>query len=341
MFKIYDFDQLPDEFSDTLLLGNGASMAIDPCFSYGSLLGHAHTEGLVTDDVQAVFDHLETSDFELVRRMLRHAYHINQALEISEDRTQPSYETLRDALIQSVRATHVEHQDVVPHVEAMYGFMSRYDLVLSLNYDLTVYWALLRGNEAHGGHRFKDCWVRGSFDGDWTRFQEPMRGMDGSTLVFYPHGNLTLATSIDEGEAKFQVDAGDASLLERIIAEWENGDHLPLFVSEGESKQKEAAISRSGYLSTVYNDVMTGLGKSVTVYGWAMADNDHHILRRVCSPTVRRMAISVYRGGRSDRQLQPHCLRLTGRVRELNDRMPIYFFDAESDGCWLNYSEGG
>lgn len=339
VFKIHDFNEIAADFSHTLLLGNGASMAIDACFSYGTLLGHARSEGLVTEDVEAVFDHLETSDFELVMRMLRHAYHVNRALGISEDRTQPAYEALRDALIQSVRDTHVEHQNVVPHAEAIHNFMSRYDLVLSLNYDLTVYWAMLRGNEAHGGNRFKDCWVRGTFDGDWNRFQEPMRGMDGSTLVFYPHGNLTLATSLDQGEAKFQLETGDANLLERIIAEWESADYLPLFVSEGESKQKEAAISRSGYLSTVFNDVMTSLGESVTVYGWSMAENDHHILRRVCAPAVSRLAVSVYRGGKTDRQLHPYCLNLKSRIRELNDRVSIRFFDAESDSCWLKYSE--
>jgi hypothetical protein len=182
--------------------------------------------------------------------------------------------------------------------------MSRYDTVLSVNYDLTVYWAMLKGNEAFGGTWFKDCWLHGTFEGDWVRFREPMKGVSGATLVFYPHGNLALTSSLTEGEVKLSVDSGSGSLLDRVILEWAEGDRLPLFVSEGKSSQKEAAISRSGYLSTVYNDVMTQLDETVTIYGWALSEQDDHIVRRVCSPRVKRIAISVYRGGRTDEQLQ-------------------------------------
>jgi len=192
-----------------------------------------------------VFDYLGTSDFELVMRMLRHAYYVNLALDISEDLTDGACNDLKVTLIEAVRAIHIEHDDSAPHLTQVYKFMSRYNTVLSLNYDLTVYWSMLLGNEEIGGNWFKDCWGGGAFDGDWGRFRQPI-GVDGTTLVFYPNGNLILATSLTGGEVKLSVSKPYMRLLGKVISTWEAGEYLPLFVSEGESKQKLAAISRSG-----------------------------------------------------------------------------------------------
>jgi hypothetical protein len=335
MVKIYDFGDIADDFQDTLLLGNGASMALAPCFSYRSLFQHATDEGWITDEVQAVFDYTESSDFELVMRMMRHAYHVNRALKITDDATQRAYNALKEALIRAVRSSHIEQDVLLPHVVPIYTFMKRYDIVLSLNYDLTTYWAMLKENEDLGGAWFKDAWINGEFDGDWERLQEPLRSVGGATLVFYPHGNLMLATSLSGEETKLSAEQPFGRLLDRVIRAWETQDRLPLFVSEGETQQKHAAISRSGYLSTVYNDVMTKIGPSVTIYGWSMAENDDHILRRVCSPKISRIAVSVHRDGRTDAQLNVACLGLLHRIRQVNTVIQVRFFDSQSSGCWL------
>src|SRR4051812_22039007 len=118
MIKVLNFEAIADIYRDTLVLGNGSSIALDPCFSYRSLLGKAVEEKLITEDVQTVFDYLKSSDFELVMRMLRHAFKVNQALGIDERRTARAYGDLRAALIRSVRATHVLHEKVVSHFDA-------------------------------------------------------------------------------------------------------------------------------------------------------------------------------------------------------------------------------
>lgn len=63
-------------------------------------------------------------------------------------------------------------------------------------------------------------------------------------------------------------------LLERILRAWEEGKGFPLFVSEGHWRQKLRAIQRSGYLSTVYSSVMSDLGDTVAVYGWALKERE-------------------------------------------------------------------
>jgi hypothetical protein len=333
MPTIYDWTDLEDDFSDTLVIGNGGSIAIDSCFSYRSLLQAARDDKLITESIQKVFDYLETEDFELVMRLVWHAFHVNSALEIEEVATLTAYKDIRQALVKAVQRMHAGYEVVEPHLRPIWSFMQRFDDVLSLNYDLIVYWAMLEGN-LELGTWFKDCFIGGEFDTEWERLREPYNA-SGSTLVFYPHGNLALATDIKTGDYKVTRSDSFDSLLRRIVDTWESGDSVPLFVSEGESKQKERAILRSGYLSTVYNSVMPSLGPTYTVYGWSMSENDDHILRRIAGRRTTKIAISVYRGSRGARQLDRDCSAIESRIAQLNDEIEVFFFESDSAGCWL------
>jgi hypothetical protein len=173
MIDIVSWADLAGSFPDTLILGNGASIAIDSCFQYSSLLEQAEDASLITAEVRSIFDYLETQDFELVMRMIRHAYHVNQALRVDEASTTKAYQDIRTALVVSVRNVHPVYESVTRYLPAMHEFMRRFDTVLSLNYDLLVYWAMMEGNRTNGTW-FKDCFVKGIFDDDWTRFRDPM-----------------------------------------------------------------------------------------------------------------------------------------------------------------------
>jgi hypothetical protein len=221
------------------------------------------------------------------------------------------------------------------HLDPIQKFMGRFKKVLSLNYDLIVYWAMLEGNETRAGRWFKDCWLNGSFDGDWEWLATPYQTA-ATTLVFYPHGSLLFATHPREGEIKISVGASAYNLVERIVSVWADENALPMFVSEGESAQKSASIARHGYLSTVYNDVMTDIGPSVAIYGWGMGENDDHILHRIASREVGRIAVSVYAGGQTSDEIDKYCMQLKWRIEKHNTAARVEFFDSMSPGCWNN-----
>ncbi|MFL5614829.1 MAG: DUF4917 family protein [Gemmatimonadaceae bacterium] len=337
MPEIHNWLDIADQYADTLLLGNGASIGLHSGFSYPSLYGYAGAQELIGRSARAIFDQFSTTDFEWVMLLLWNAERVNAALRIEEDATRTTYAGLRDALIKSVRALHVEYDNVRRYMPPIGSFIEQFSKVFSLNYDLTLYWALREANESYKASRFKDCWISGVFDRNWERLKEPI-GTDETTLVFYPHGNLVLVTNPIDGEIKISRNDGSERLLDSIIDAWQSGDWLPLFVSEGSTQQKEAAIRRSDYLSTVYEDVMRDLGRSVVVYGWSMGDNDDHILRRLCAKDVRKMAISVYRGDRSGEQLDTACEETVLRVHRHNRDIELQFFDSSSAGCWKNQS---
>jgi hypothetical protein len=328
------WSDIEDEFDGALLLGNGASIAVDLRFSYPSLLSTAREQGLVTNRVQRVFDYFVTNDFEHVLELLWRTYRVNTALGTGAHVTRRAYEEVRAALVGAVLENHTEYPIVDPHIERIYTFLQRFDKVISLNYDLIVYWAMMKGNERLGNW-FKDCFIHsGRFEYNWKDLEEPYEA-DGTTLVFYPHGNLILATTRDWEEIKIQREDEFEILLDRIAVEWNGGEVIPLFVSEGETRQKLKTIRRSEYLSRVYHSVLPDAGPSLVIYGSSLNDNDDHIFQQLRKSRIDRIAISVYRGDRVDDEIASRVEDVRGKLSGYWPRASLTFFDAESDGCWL------
>lgn len=312
----------------TIVMGNGASIAVSPRFSYGSLLDHAKGNGLLTEDVQRLFGFFDTQDFELVLRLVWQATNVNKSLGISDDRTHEAYRHVRDCLIEAVRAVHPEHEEVEAHLPLMCRFLKSFDTVLSLNYDLLVYWTMTHGLNGDGRHRFKDCflWNR-RFDDDWMKYRQLYKEV-ANTLVFYPHGSLALCRNAVEQE--FKIHAVGTGLLEAILAEWQSERAVPLFVSEGTKAQKICSIQSSYYLSTVHREVLTSGTGALTILGWGIGEHDRHLLQRMRSAGIKRVAVSVFRND------QIYCNYACQTIRDDLGEVHVDFFDSESPGCWIH-----
>lgn len=328
-YHIYKWSEISGDFSNSIILGNGASISIDDSFGYSSLKDHAFSNGLLTEDVQALFTFFGTDDFELVLRLVWQANKVNLALEIHDQRTIAAYEHVRNCLIAAVQSIHPAYHEVEDQLPKIARFLSRFNTILSLNYDLTLYWVIMFASRVRNNHSFKDCIVRGEFDGDWQRFRKPISWRDHKTsLVFYPHGSLVLAKNIIETERKLEARFG-SDLLNSILHYWELGQYVPLFVSEGRSEQKVRAIYNSHYLSTVYQEVIPSLSGSLVIYGWGLGVQDVHILNRLKLSSVVNIAISVFGNN------QNYCNQAEQMIRDYVGRdLNIVFFDCQSPGCW-------
>lgn len=228
---------------------------------------------------------------------------------------------------------HPCNSDVKPCLEKMAAFMKNFDTVLSLNYDLLVYWAMLVGNDNYG-QWFKDCFLNdGLFEEDFEYLKNPHSSAEGSTLIFYPHGCLALATEPFGGEVKLSR-SSESYLLDMIISKWENENYIPLFVSEGKSEQKLSIIGRNRYLNTVYNSVLSSLGGSIAVYGWSFGKQDQHIIDAIGRSKPNSIAISAYT--ESD-DWETICQRIEIRIHETRhlEDCEVIFFDSASPNCWI------
>lgn len=346
MPELHEWFAIQDLGWDTLFLGNGASIAICDRFAYSSLYEYAEHEGLINDELREVFEYFETRDFEMILRLLWHTYLINSILGINEERTQNAYESLREALIRTVRDIHCDYSVLEDTLRRCANFAKNFHTIVSLNYDLTLYWIMMLGND-YLGNWFKDCFtifehvsnecVGLYFRDDWEILREPYKA-DGSTLVFYPHGNMILAINRFGEEIKLKLEEdGFLSLRDKVLRCWETGEVIPLFVSEGTTDQKERSIRRSVYLSTVYHEVLPNLGKSIVIFGWSFSDNDIHILRAILRNSyLERLAISVYdenNFGSFSSEVQRKIRQVKQEISN-NNELEILFFRAQSNGCW-------
>lgn len=78
--KIYNWQDISEKFTDSILLGNGASISINKSFTYDSLKEYAATNGLFNASINSLFDFFKTNDFELILRLVWHATKVNEAL---------------------------------------------------------------------------------------------------------------------------------------------------------------------------------------------------------------------------------------------------------------------
>jgi len=333
MVEIRQWAEIKNKYQGgALLLGNGASVAVHSDFSYASLHKAAEARGHISTTVAGVFSAFGTDDFELVLRRLWQASLVNQTLSVEPGgKVDLAYHQVRDALIATVRDVHVPYESASRHFEAIYTFMQEFKTVLSLNYDLIVYWAMMASRLTLDTW-FKDCFQQGgAFREDWEALRKPYGSATGATLVFYPHGNLITARLDDYTERKLSTAGGDANnLLERIIERWKDGSAVPLFVCEGTSDHKKQAIGSSAYLTQVFRDVMPNIGPSLVIYGWKISNQDQHILQQINrAKKVVRIAVSVFQENQMEAQRAEATLAALGEWE-------VEFFDAESPGCWIH-----
>lgn len=330
---MHKWSDISSHYGDCLLLGNGASIAIEPQFRYPPLYEAAISHNHLGAFEQAIFDFFGTCDFEFILRALSQANAINRHLGVDESATAQAYEKIKEALIKTVKDVHPEYADVKSQLLAVAGFLSKFKTVFSLNYDLLIYWALMAANNSGGGHLIKDCFLHGRFKSDYDLLRAPHGKLSSSTLLFYLHGNLALATDLFGTVTKIQ--RSQEGLMSKITEGWTLGGCNPLFVSEGDSSRKQLAIGRSYYLQAAYTELSANR-KSILIYGWSCGTEDSHILAAVARAGIRLIGISVYTG--KDSTPENFCCVVELAIRETPglERTAIEFFDSSDSGVWIH-----
>lgn len=83
MNRIYIWNKISDKYKDgVLLLGNGASIAIDEKFKYESIFKNTQK----TEEIEQLFNFFKTNDFEFVLKLLWQTTNINNVLAIIDEK---------------------------------------------------------------------------------------------------------------------------------------------------------------------------------------------------------------------------------------------------------------
>ncbi|HHX9818617.1 TPA: DUF4917 family protein [Salmonella enterica subsp. houtenae] len=136
----------------SLLMGNGFSMAYDnEIFSYNALYNFLTSR----DDqlINKLFDVIKTKNFELVMQQLDTTLALLKAF-CSDDKLQSDIilasKKLKDGLLSSIHQLHPEHVYKIPEkkiiacAEFLNLFIKSGGHVFSTNYDMLLYWTLMR-----------------------------------------------------------------------------------------------------------------------------------------------------------------------------------------------------
>jgi hypothetical protein len=332
--EIYQWDDISYPYRDTLILGNGSSIAVSDSFNYSSLRLYIKDNKIASGSIEMLFEEFGTNDFEMILRLVWTAKTVNETIGVDDEKTVEIYNEIRQCLIEVVHSIHPEYQSIVGDFQSIANYMRRFGKVFSLNYDLLVYWVMMFSNNNQLSHRFKDCFLHNVFDEDWSNYRVPSKkyGEENVTLVFYPHGNLSLIKGIVDNEYKIAPFGG--SLLDAVLCAWSDNSGTPIFVSEGGSNQKVVSIKKSNYLFRVNEEIISEPCDNITIYGWSMSDNDIHIMRKIRKSGAKRIAISVFvTGTDSDRKF---CDEVTLKIKNNIGNVEIVFFDSKSPGCWNN-----
>jgi hypothetical protein len=330
MYQINDWNNICAEYNrSTLILGNGASIAVSRQFNYQSLLEHAFNNNLLNNEhINELFYFFETNDFELILRRIWQAHNVNQIFRINNTNLSQVYEEIRNGLIATVRSIHPSYQEVEPFLNNIYNFIKQFDTIISLNYDLIIYWALMHGLNINDGFSLKDCFINRNFDENWKRFREPIYGNRFTSLIFYLHGNLALGKNFHGNE--YKIENNGINLLNLILDSWSRMETVPLFISEGTAKQKINSIHNSFYFSTIYREVLPEPKDSLVIYGWGIGPQDLHLLEKLRNCGIRNIAVSVYNNN------QDYCQYINATLQRHFGNINIQFFDSNSSNCWIH-----
>jgi hypothetical protein len=224
-----------------LLIGNGFSQNLWQRFGYASLFETA-SQGdgaqLSAADI-SLFDRLETRNFEVVLSALATSKAVSAALEQPLAPFSEREDSIRQALIRAVHSVHVPWLSVPDaHLDHTAAELSRYASIYCTNYDLMLYWSLMREPSA-----FRDYFWSEQFDITNTEV------WGKKTKVHFLHGGLHLYRRPNGQTLKRSAAAGQ-NLLDLFGTPY--GDAMPLFISEGTAQEKLASIYRSDYLSFVF-----------------------------------------------------------------------------------------
>lgn len=326
-----------------LLLGNGFSMSYDSgIFSYNAL--SKFLDNLEDDTLQKLFQIIKTSNFELLMEQLDNVAQISKVFGAEKkvvDKINQATITLKESLINAIKELHPEHVFAVSKEKStacaafLNSFLSQNGKIFTTNYDLLLYWVLMRNAIENKGDGFgrdaeeTDDWV----PEDEIQWSELRWGKHkDSQSIYYVHGALHI---FDAGVdiVKEEYD-NQHVLLENIKARMERKEY-PIFVTAGNGSEKLSHIRHDRYLSHCY-DSLSSISGSLVCFGFGFGEYDEHIITAINSAAKKRidkngkwqMLNSVYIGVYDDAAAK-HILSIKDKFK-----CKVNLFDSKTANVW-------
>lgn len=324
MEEALSFDEAikPIHGAKALLIGNGFSMARGGGeFSYSTLLEKCP---LPQDHViRKVFSALDTKDFEIVMRSIEHAGTIELIYGDKKraDQFIDDAKAVREALIQTIHEVHPGAHFEIPaeQGEACGKFLSRFDKIFTVNYDLLLYWVILRNTKG-----FTDGFGSGETVNGFRTFSK-----NSSCNTFYLHGALHLFLNEKRDTLK-RVLTG-STIINDIAETIRARVQPPLIVAEGTANQKLSKIRSVPYLEYCF-DQFSNLTGALIIFGLSATEKDFHIYDAICeSFNLKKVVYCVHEPRNNLDKIREELARYAERRRDIQ----WVYVDAATAPVWV------
>jgi Domain of unknown function (DUF4917) len=245
-------------------------------------------------------------------------------------------EKLKDVLVESIADNHPNHPFEIEAEQyaSAKKFLSHFDRIFTVNYDLLLYWAVMRSEidpniPCDDGFRKSETGAAEyvSWEPENSRHQ----------TLYYLHGALHIFDSQTEVK-KFTWAGTGIRLIEQVRDALDHGMY-PLFVAEGESRQKYTRIRHSDFLDKTYRSLLSlgspKTGGAMFVYGHSLAPNDEHILRAIAKSSINQLFVGIY--GDPDSGENKRIIKRAQQItsdRKKGLKLEVDFYDSSSASIW-------
>jgi len=313
--NLQSYDQVIDYLNKNnrahhLLLGNGFSVAYDKnIFSYTAL--HKFIQESDDPTLTKLFGAVKTKNFELIMQQLETFTELLQAFDPGSPLIEifsKASDKLKLRLIEAIKELHPDHVFKIDETKSVNcakfisEFIGNGSYVFTTNYDILLYWILLRNNITNHCDGFgRDLVTPGDArNGIEPEYSELRWGRNSSRQnTFYLHGALPIFDT--GGEIVKEEYTLDAHILDNIKSRIDNGQY-PVFVTAGNGDEKLEHITHNKYLAYCY-DRLAEINGSLITFGFSFGPYDDHIIHAInraakfgarTSESLRSVYIGVY-----------------------------------------------
>jgi uncharacterized protein DUF4917 len=316
-------ESMEEDETASILIANGFSQAWNAeIFNYANLLEAAdfgEREGVI----RPLFENLGTYDFESIMKQLMAAETVLTSYDAENaliERISSDKEILKDALITAISNTHPDLPSEVDDEQfiAARKFLSQFNEIFSINYDLLFYWARNKNNLEPENYRTDDGF----------RAQRLWEGHSTGQEVHFLHGGLHIYDTGTFIKKHAYTEDGD-SIIDQVRNNLNSGN-FPLFVSEPTYQKKKQRIEHNPYLSYCFQR-LRDLSGTLFIYGHSMNENDKHIFNQIQSSQVSKIFVSIY----GDENTEANSRTKANALAYLQKHgVEVEFYQADSAPVW-------
>jgi len=317
-------NQLSDGETPSILIANGFSQAWDEnIFNYANILDAA-SFGTRDKEIRGLFKLSETYDFETIMRQLVSAQIVLESYggdptliqQIKDDQ-----ETLKTSLVTAIAKNHPYLPNEVTDLQyiAVRKFLSKFQNIFSLNYDLLLYWAINKFNLDPKNYKVDDGFRYPTF---WNVSIK-------SQNLFFLHGGLHI---FDEETSirKHACTEDGLTIIDQVSSNL-NNHKFPLFVSEPTAQNKKIKIEHNPYLYKAFSK-FGELSGTLFIHGHSMDENDQHVFDQITSSNVSKVYISIFGNENSTANKKSKAYAM---AYIQNANVSVEFYQAETAPVWL------